>query len=165
MKADVPPKPSLLPTARTSASARRWIWMSSCSRSEAMGLVGVLVALGLLIWLSFRGWSVLLLAPAVAIVAAVFAGEPVLAHWTQTFMGSAAQFIAQFFPIFLLGALFGKLMDDSGSVQEIHNFMSGKLGHRRALLAVVLAGALVTYGGGSLFVAFFFFGPLAREFF
>ncbi|HEU5276194.1 MAG TPA: GntP family permease [Xanthobacteraceae bacterium] len=130
-----------------------------------MGLVGILVALGLLIWLSFRGWSVLLLAPAVAIVAAAFAGEPLLAHWTQTFMGSAAQFIAQFFPIFLLGALFGKLMDDSGSVQAIAHFMSDKLGHRRAILAVVLAGALVTYGGVSLFVAFFVLAPMARELF
>lgn len=130
-----------------------------------MGLVGIVVALGLLIWLSFRGWSVLLLAPAVAIVAAAFSGEPLLAHWTQTFMGSAAQFVAQFFPIFLLGALFGKLMDDSGSVQAIANFMSGKLGHRRAILAVVLAGALVTYGGVSLFVAFFVLAPMARELF
>jgi len=130
-----------------------------------MGLVGILVALGLLIWLSFRGWSVLLLAPAVALLAAGLAGEPLLAHWTQTFMGSAAQFVAQFFPIFLLGALFGKLMDDSGSVQTIANFMSTKLGHRRAILAVVLAGAMVTYGGVSLFVAFFVLAPMARELF
>lgn len=84
-----------------------------------MGLFGILVALGLLIWLAYRGWSVLLLAPAAAILAAGFAGEPLLAHWTQTFMGSAAQFIMQFFPIFLLGALFGKLMEDSGSVSAI----------------------------------------------
>src|SRR5580693_8731891 len=108
-----------------------------------MGLVGILVALGLLIWLSFRGWSVLLLAPAVAMVAAAFAGEPLLAHWTQTFMGSAAQFIAQFFPIFLLGALFGKLMDDSGSVHAIAGFITRSLGDSRVILAVVLAGALV----------------------
>jgi len=130
-----------------------------------MGLAGILVALGLLMWLSFRGWSVLLLAPAAALVAAAFAGEPLLAHWTQTFMRSAAQFVAQFFPIFLLGALFGKLMDDSGSVQAIADFMSRRLGHRRAILAVVLAGALVTYGGVSLFVAFFVLAPMARELF
>jgi len=80
-------------------------------------------------------------------------------------MISAAQFVAQFFPIFLLGALFGKLMDDSGSVQTIANFMSTKLGHQRAILAVVLAGALVTYGGVSLFVAFFVLAPMARELF
>ena len=130
-----------------------------------MGLVGILVALALLIGLAYRGWSVLLLAPAAALVAALFAGDPLLAHWTQTFMGSAAGFVAQFFPIFLLGALFGKLMDDSGSVRAIAQFIGAKLGARRAILAVVIAGALVTYGGVSLFVAFFVLAPMAQALF
>ena len=78
------------------------------------GLSGILIGLGLLIWLAFKGWSVLLLAPLALIVAAFFSREPLLAHWTQTFMGSAAGFLAQFFPLFLLGALFGKLMEDLG---------------------------------------------------
>ncbi len=130
-----------------------------------MGLLGILLALGLLIWLAYRGWSVLLLAPAAALVAAAVSREPLLAHWTQTFMGSAAQFLAQFFPLFLLGALFGKLMDDSGSVEAIARFMTEKLGPRRAMLAVVLAGAIVTYGGVSLFVAFFVLAPMAQALF
>jgi H+/gluconate symporter-like permease len=130
-----------------------------------MGLLGILIALGLLIWLAYRGWSVLLLAPAAAILAAGLAWEPLLAHWTQTFMGSAAKFIMQFFPIFLLGALFGKLMEDSGSVSAIASFMTERLGPRRAVLAVVLAGALVTYGGVSLFVAFFVLAPMAHALF
>jgi H+/gluconate symporter-like permease len=108
---------------------------------------------------------VLLLAPAAAILAAGLAWEPLLAHWTQTFMGSAAKFIMQFFPIFLLGALFGKLMEDSGSVSAIASFMTERLGPRRAVLAVVLAGALVTYGGVSLFVAFFVLAPMAHALF
>ncbi len=130
-----------------------------------MGLAGILVSLGLLIWLAYRGWSVLILAPAAALVAAAFSQEPLLAHWTQTFMGSAAQFVMQFFPIFLLGAMFGKLMEDSGSVEAIARFMTEKLGAQRASLAVVLAGALVTYGGVSLFVAFFVLGPMALAMF
>jgi len=130
-----------------------------------MGLIGILIALGLLIWLAYRGWSVLLLAPAAALVAAAAAGEPLLAHWTLTFMDAAARFIAQFFPLFLLGALFGKLMDDSGSVQAIAKFMGERLGPGRAVLAVVLAGALVTYGGVSLFVAFFVLAPMAQALF
>ena len=109
-----------------------------------MGLIGILLGLALLIWLALRGWSVLLLAPAAALLAAAFAGEPLLASWTQTFMFSAATFLAQFFPLFLLGALFGKLMDDSGSVAAISRFMTERMGARRAILAVVLAGALVT---------------------
>ena len=130
-----------------------------------LGLIGILAGLGLLVWLAFHGWSVLLLAPLAAMVAALFAGEPLLAHWTQTFMGSAATFLAQFFPIFLLGALFGKLMEDSGSVTAIAEFMIGRLGAGRAILAVVLAGAIVTYGGVSLFVAFFVLAPMARNLF
>src|SRR5215510_13011065 len=125
-----------------------------------MGLLGILFGLALLIALAFRGWSVLLLAPLAALAAAAFSGEPLLASWTQTFMGSAAGFVAQFFPLFLLGALFGKLMDDSGSVNAIAHFMTEKLGTGRAMLAVVLAGAIVTYGGVSLFVAFFVLAPM-----
>ena len=92
-----------------------------------MGLLGILVALGFLIWLAYRGWSILLLAPAASIIAAALSGQPLLAHWTQTFMASAAQFVMQFFPIFLLGALFGKLMEDSGSVSAIATFMTERL--------------------------------------
>ncbi|MBR0682696.1 GntP family permease [Roseomonas eburnea] len=130
-----------------------------------MGLSGILIGLAILVALAYRGSSVLLLAPIAAMVAAAFAGEPLLAHWTQTFMGSAAQFIAQFFPIFLLGALFGKLMEDSGSVEAISRWTTAKLGPQRAILAVVLAGAAVTYGGVSLFVAFFVLVPMAEGLF
>ncbi len=130
-----------------------------------MGLLGILVGLGLLIWLAFRGWSVLMLAPAAGLVAALFGGQPLLANWTQVFMESAASFLAQFFPIFLLGAIFGKLMDDSRSVSAVADFMTKSLGERRVVLAVVLAGALVTYGGVSLFVAFFVLAPMAQALF
>src|ERR1700732_2734135 len=102
-----------------------------------MGLLGILVGLTLLIWLAFRGWSVLLLAPAAALVAALFGGEAVRATRTQVFMGSATRFLAQFFPLFLLGAVFGKLMDDSGSVSAVAEYMPNRLGKSRAILAVV----------------------------
>jgi len=130
-----------------------------------MSLAGILLALAVLVWLAYRGWSVLLLAPGAAMLAAFFSHEPLLAHWTQTFMSNAADFLAQFFPLFLLGALFGKLMDDCGSVRALAAVMTARLGPRRAILAVVLAGAMVTYGGVSLFVAFFVLAPMATELF
>jgi H+/gluconate symporter-like permease len=135
------------------------------SSSDLIGLLGILVGLGILIWLAFKGWSVLLLAPLAAVAASLFSGEPILAHLTQTFMRSAAGFFAQFFPLFLLGALFGKLMEDSGSVTAIADFMTRKLGAGRVILAVVLGGAIVTYGGVSLFVAFFVIAPMAQDLF
>src|ERR1700739_3900212 len=111
-----------------------------CSRNAevmtVLGLLGILIGLGLLISFAFRGWSVLLLAPLAALVAALFSREPLLAHWTQTFMASAAGFLAQFFPLFLLGALFGKLMEDSGSDGPRSSFMA----HAVCLRAAVGAG-------------------------
>src|SRR5215471_18554647 len=130
-----------------------------------MGLFGILVGLAILVWFAFRGWSVLLVAPVAALVAAAFGGQPLLASWTQIFMESAARFVAQFFPLFLLGAVFGKLMNDSGSVSTVATCMAKKFGERRVMLAVVLAGAVVTYGGVSLFVAFFVLVPMAQTLF
>jgi H+/gluconate symporter-like permease len=130
-----------------------------------VGLLGILAGLALLIGLAFRGWTVLLLAPAAALIAAGAAGEPLLAHWTQTFMTGAAGFVAQFFPLFVLGAVFGKLMDDSGAVRSIAAAISARLGADRAVLAIALVGALVTYGGVNLMVAFFVIVPMAEALF
>lgn len=130
-----------------------------------MGLLGILLALALLMWLAYRGWSVLLVAPLAALVAAGFSGEPLLAHWTQTFMTGAARFITQWFPLFLLGGLFGKLMADSGSVGAIAQYLTNRLGVKRTMLSVVIASAIVTYGGVSVFVAFFVLVPMAHQMF
>ncbi|WP_454621017.1 GntP family permease [Bradyrhizobium cenepequi] len=130
-----------------------------------MGLTGILLGLALLMWLAYRGVSVLLVSPLAALIAAVFSGEPLLAHWTQTFMAGAARFVAQWFPMFLLGGLFGKLMGDSGSISSIAHYLTNKLGTSRTMLAVVIASAIVTYGGVSVFVAFFVLVPMAHEMF
>jgi H+/gluconate symporter-like permease len=69
-------------------------------------------------------------------------------------------YIVQFFPLFLLGALFGKLMDDSGSARAIAQGIVARVGADRAVLAIVLACALLTYGGVSLFVVAFAVYPI-----
>jgi hypothetical protein len=101
-------------------------------------LLGILVALGLLIFMAFRGVTLLLAAPAAALVAAAFSGEPLLAKWTLTFMQDAANFVRNLFPLFLLGGVFGKLMDDSGAALSIARTITDKLGETRAIMAVVL---------------------------
>ncbi|MGC0054069.1 GntP family permease [Brucella pituitosa] len=130
-----------------------------------MGLLGILMGLALLMWFAYRGWSVLLLSPVAALLAALISGEPLLANWTSTFMTGTASFVARWFPLFLLGGIFGKLMDDSGSITAIAQYMTERLGVKRTMLSVVLASAVVTYGGVSVFVAFFVLVPMAREMF
>ncbi len=131
----------------------------------AIELFGIVAALALLILLAFRGFTLLLAAPLAAIVAALFSGEPVLAKWTLTFMQATANFIRNFFPLFLLGGVFGKLMDDSGAALTIARTIVAKLGESRAVLAVVLACAVLTFGGVSLFVVAFAVYPVASALF
>lgn len=130
------------------------------------GVLAILVALALLMYLAFRGVTLLILAPAMAILAAALGGGlPLLGAYTQIFMSNMGDFIVAFFPLFLLGAVFGKLMDDSGSARSIARTIIGWLGAERAVLAVVICCAVLTYGGVSLFVVAFAIFPVAAALF
>ncbi len=135
-----------------------------------IGVIGILISLGLLMYLAYKGVSVIILAPCLALLATSFAffqGESVhlLATYTERFMVSLSGYIKSYFPIFLLGAIFGKIMDDTGAAKSIAIAISSKLGKSRAILAVVISCAIITYGGVSLFVAVFAIYPIGAELF
>ncbi len=132
-----------------------------------MGTLGILLSLALLMYLAYRGINVLILAPLLALLAVLFAGDValMLPTYTQVFMKAMGGYLIQFFPLFLLGALFGKLMDDSGSARAIAHGIVAKLGSERAILAIVLACGLLTYGGVSLFVVAFAVYPIGAALF
>ncbi len=130
-----------------------------------IGIIGIILSLGLLMFLAYRGWSVIVIAPILALFAAsftVFDGGDVhmLAIYTERFMVSLAGYVKSYFPIFLLGALFGKVMDESGAANAIAMAISDKIGKGKEIWAVVLSCAAITYGGVSLFVAAFAIYPI-----
>ena len=132
-----------------------------------MGTVGIVVSLCLLMYWAYRGVSVLLLAPVLALLAVVMSGEVamLLPVYTQVFMKAMGGYLMQFFPLFLLGAIFGKLMDESGSARAIAHGIVSAVGAQRAILAVVLACSVLTYGGVSLFVVAFAVYPVGAALF
>ena len=131
-----------------------------------IGIAGVLLSLTLLMYLAYRGVDVMILAPAAALVAVLCNGDvPIMATYTQIFMPGLGRFVVDYFPVFLLGAIFGKLMEGSGSAKVISHKIAQSLGTRHAVLAIVLACALLTYGGVSLFVVVFAVYPLAAALF
>jgi H+/gluconate symporter-like permease len=131
-----------------------------------IGIFGICLSLALLMFLAYRGINVLVLAPVMALLAVLFSGDvPLFATYTQVFMTAAGKYIITYFPLFLLGAIFGKLMDDSGSARTIAHWIVDKTGVERAILAVVLACGLLTYGGVSLFVVAFAVFPIAMALF
>ena len=115
-----------------------------------------LVALGALVFLMFvayRGFSVIMFAP-IAALGAVLLTNPaaVPGTFSGVFMESMVGFVKNYFPVFLLGAIFGKVIELSGFSKSIVSAVIGIVGRERAMLAIVLVGAVLTYGGVSLFV-------------
>ncbi len=130
-----------------------------------LGLAGAVLALGLLIFLAYRGFNILLLAPLAALVAVAAAGAPLLASYTQVFLPAMGGFLIQFFPLFLLGAVFGKLMEESGAARSLADAIVARAGRANTIPAIVLACAVLTYGGVSLFVVAFAVYPIAASLF
>ncbi|WP_338751723.1 GntP family permease [Janibacter alittae] len=130
-----------------------------------LALLGILLSLGLLITLAYRGHSVIAVAPFAASIAVIMSGAPLLASYTQVFMPALGSFLIAFFPLFLVGAIFGRLMTISGYAQDLARWISGMLGPRFAILVTVLATALLTYGGVSAWVVVFTIFPIGMALF
>jgi H+/gluconate symporter-like permease len=131
-----------------------------------MSFLIVLAALCFLMWVAYRGHSVILFAP-VAALGAVLLTDPglVAPMFTGLFMEKTAGFLKLYFPVFLLGAVFGKLIELSGFSKSIVTAAIRVFGKQRAMLAIVAVSALLTYGGVSLFVVVFAVYPFAAELF
>ncbi|MDH5855898.1 GntP family permease [Lampropedia aestuarii] len=132
-----------------------------------MGVVAIVVSLLLLMFFAYRGVTVLLLAPIMAALAVILSGEMslLLPFYTSTFMPALAGYAMNFLPIFLLGALFGRLIADSGAAHTLSKWIVRVVGEKHAVVVVVTACALLTYGGVSLFVVAFAVYPIAKDLF
>lgn len=131
-----------------------------------MSFLIVLAALLLLMYVAYRGYSVILFAPVCALLA-VLLTEPayVLPMFSGIFMEKMVGFIKLYFPVFLLGAVFGKVIELSGFSKSIVASVIRLVGRERAMLSIVLVCAVLTYGGVSLFVVVFAVYPFAAEMF
>ncbi len=126
-----------------------------------LGVLAILLTLFSLMYFAYRGVTVLVLAPILAMLAALMSGEiPALHALSNIFMPAAAGYIQAYFPVFLAGAIFGKLMGVTGAATSIAHFISDKFGKKHAIAAVVVATSLLTYGGVSLFVVVFAMYPI-----
>jgi len=129
----------------------------------------VLIVLGALVFLmvmAYRGYSVILFSP-IAAMGAVLLVDPtaVAPAFNEIFMEKMAGFLKLYFPAFLLGAIFGKFIELSGFSKSIVNAILKIMGAEKAILAIVIVCAVLTYGGVSLFVVVFAVYPFAAEMF
>ncbi len=131
-----------------------------------MQVLIILTALGLLIFAAYRGASVILFAPVAALLAVLILDpHALLPVYSGLFMERMASFMKLYFPVFLLGAVFGKLTEISGFAESIIRAVLRIAGPQRAILSVVVVCALLTYGGVSLFVVAFAVYPFGAGLF
>jgi len=128
--------------------------------SSIISLVGIVLGLVLLIWLAYKGHSIIWIAPVCGLLVAVFGGLNLLSAYLGDYMKGVADYVLSWFPVFFLGAVYGKIMDVTGSARSLANKLVKLIGSRFALLAVVLPCLLMTYGGISLFVVVFVIYPM-----
>src|SRR6187399_1090985 len=131
-----------------------------------MSLLIVLASLAFLMLVAYRGYSVILFAP-VAALSAVLLTDPSLVPplFSSVFMEKMVGFVKNYFPVFMLGAVFGKVIELSGFSKSIVSAVISVLGRERAILSIVVVCAILTYGGVSLFVVVFAVYPFAAEMF
>jgi H+/gluconate symporter-like permease len=126
-----------------------------------LGVLSIILTLLALMYFAYRGVTVLVLAPLLAMLAAIMSGEiPALHALSTVFMPAATSYISKYYPVFLAGAIFGKLMGVTGAATAIAHFISEKFGKKRAIAAIVVATSFLTYGGVSLFVVVFAMYPI-----
>ena len=125
-----------------------------------MSLLGIVLGLVLLMFLAYRGYSIIWVAPVCAVVVAVLSGYAILDAYIGDYMKGMADYVFQWFPPFFLGAVYGKVMDMTGSARSLGNALVKLIGSRFAVLAVVLPCLLMTFGGISLFVVVFVIYPM-----
>src|ERR1044072_5470156 len=131
-----------------------------------MDFLIVLGALVLLMTVAYRGYSVILFAPIAAMLAVLLtAPDAVAPMFTSVFMEKMVGFVKLYFPVFMLGAIFGKVIELSGFSKSIVSAVIQIVGEKRAMLSIVLVCAILTYGGVSLFVVVFAVYPFAAEMF
>ncbi len=125
----------------------------------------IFISLAMLMLIAYRGYSVIIFAPVCALLAALASDANLMPLYTEGFMSSMAGFLRVFFPLFLLGAVFGKVMEDSGSCKKIAITIIEYLGHKHCALAIMITGMIMVYGGVSVHVVAFTIYPLAAALF
>ena len=130
-----------------------------------LSLFGIFLGLGLLMYLAFKGYSIIWVAPLAAAVVALTGGLDIISTYMGPYMTGFVGFVKAWFPAFLLSAIFGNMMETTGAAKSIAIFLTHKLGSKLAIAAIVLSCAVLTIGGVSLFVVVFAIYPLALAMF
>lgn len=135
---------------------------------ELWSILSIVLSLGVLIFLAFRGFSIIIIAPIASLIVIVFNQMPILESLQEDYMSGFINFAKNYYLIFLFAALFGKFMEDSGAARSIAESLLKVIGRKskfKVIISIVIISAILTYGGINVFVVIFAILPIARPLF
>lgn len=126
-----------------------------------VGIIGILAAITLIIYLAYRGWGIIPASIVSSLVVILTNGGEIWQALSVNYINGLTYFAGTYFLLFVLGALFGQVMGESGSASAISYKLLNIFGPSKAIVVVTLATAILTYGGVNLFIVIFTIYPLA----
>ncbi len=130
-----------------------------------LGVIGIILALALLIFLIFKGWHMGVVAVLSSLVIMVFSGMDIWTGFSESFATSFKNFAGTWFLMFALGSVFGKVMEESGASATIANTLVKAIGTKRVILVVLLTTLVLSYGGIGVFIIAFTMYPICMALF
>lgn len=133
-----------------------------------MGILLLVIGLVIMTVLAVKGVSVLFASLIASVFVLVTAGIGIIPGLTgaeASYMVSFANYVRNYYLMFIFGAMFGKLCEISGATESIARTVVNKVGPNYVCIGIVIAGAILAFGGVNLFVALFALYPLGMSLF
>lgn len=140
-------------------------------RQDMLSFAGIVVGLLLFVLLAYRGFNLVLSAMVSSCVIFLFSGVGLLEGLNSIYLPGMADFIKNYFMIFLLGGLLGRLLSDGGNARRVALCLASVIRRSRnnrqffCVLMVPVLYFFLCYAGISGFVVVFTVLPIAKDLF
>ncbi|SDI28605.1 H+/gluconate symporter [Halanaerobium congolense] len=128
-------------------------------------MLSITIGFIILITLIILKVSIVVAAPLSSAVILYLNNLNILEILNTQYLPGFASFVEDYIFIFLLGAILGKVMEESDDATSIGEFVLDVLAYRYAAVGIFFASVLLSIGGISAFVLIFTIYPIAKQVF
>ena len=129
-----------------------------------LSVLGFFISMILFVFLSMKKWNVALVSIFASFILMCFNGINPLIGFSGAFSDGLSGFVGKWWLMFILGSVFGKIMQDTGLSVLIATLLISRV-QCNPILAVLIISIIMSYGGISTFVIAFTIYPIASELF
>lgn len=131
---------------------------------NAIGFVGVLLGLAIMIYLvCFQNWNVLLSTIVASLFVALLNGLNLWTAISDSYLSGAAGWVKSMLIMFTLGAVFGRVIQRTGTAQSLGKAIAKVIGKNNVGLCIHLLSAILVLGGVDPIIAVLTITPISMQ--